>query len=91
MPLLVFSFWKKFVLLLLIHNIDTFYRNYNFTIFLILLTINKWKNLYIDNIEKQYIDIFLISATNWINVNPWVSADVQINLQTDLTKSSATS
>ena len=49
------------------------------------------ENLYIDNIEKQYIDIFLISATNWINVNPWVSADVQINLQTDLTKSSATS
>ena len=48
------------------------------------------ENLYIDNIEKQYIDIFLISATNWINVNPWVSADVQINLQTDLTKSSAT-
>ena len=47
------------------------------------------ENLYIDNIEKQYI--FLISATNWINVNPWVSADVQINLQTDLTKSSATS
>ena len=44
------------------------------------------ENLYIDNIEKQYIDIFLISATNWINVNPWVSADVQINLQTDLTK-----
>ena len=49
------------------------------------------ENLYIDNIEKQYIDIFLISATNWINVNPWVSADVQINLQTYLTKSSATS
>ena len=49
------------------------------------------ENLYIDNIEKHYIDIFLISATNWINVNPWVSADVQINLQTDLTKSSATS
>ena len=49
------------------------------------------ENLYIDNIEKQYIDIFLISATNWINVNPWVSADVQINLQTDLAKSSATS
>ena len=49
------------------------------------------ENLYIDNIEKQYIDIYLISATNWINVNPWVSADVQINLQTDLTKSSATS
>ena len=48
------------------------------------------ENLYIDNIEKQYIDIFLISATNWINVNPWVSADVQIYLQTDLTKSSAT-
>ena len=48
------------------------------------------ENLYIDNIEKQYIDIFLIYATNWINVNPWVSADVQINLQTDLTKSSAT-
>ena len=48
------------------------------------------ENLYIDNIEKQYIDIYLISATNWINVNPWVSADVQINLQTDLTKSSAT-
>ena len=42
------------------------------------------ENLYIDNIEKQYIDIFLISATNWINVNPWV-------IQTDLTKSSATS
>ena len=26
--------------------------------------------LYIDNIEKQYTDILLISAANWINVNP---------------------
>ena len=26
--------------------------------------------LYIDNIEKQYTVILLISATNWINVNP---------------------
>ena len=28
------------------------------------------ENLYINNIDKQYTDIFLISATNWINVNP---------------------
>ena len=28
------------------------------------------ENLYINNIDKRYTDIFLISATNWINVNP---------------------
>ena len=28
------------------------------------------ENLYINNIDKQYTDIFLISATTWINVNP---------------------
>ena len=75
----------------LIKNIDTFIDIDHFTIFLIFLTINKWKICTLITLKKQYIDIFLISATNWINVNPWVSADVQINLQTDLTKSSATS
>ena len=45
-------------------------------IFSILLTVNKLENLYNNNIDNWYTKYLINSATNWINVNPEVSADV---------------
>ena len=45
-------------------------------IFSSLLTINKWKMCRIITLTNSIQIYFMNSATNWINVNPEVSADV---------------
>ena len=53
-------------------------------IFSILLTINKWKICTIIILTISIQIYFMNSATNWINVNPEVSADVHKYIQIDL-------
>ena len=45
-------------------------------IFSILLTVNKWKMCRIITLTNSILIYLMNFATNWINVNPEVSADV---------------